>query len=271
MTSPDPVAAHYGLGGLRARIEAALDDRDDDRPLSEADLSGAAEFHIGGRAATQHLVDRLSLRAGDRVLDLGSGLGGTARFTAATTGAEVVGIDLTPEFVEVASWLSELTGLADCTSFRVGSAVELGPDLVGFDAATLLHVGMNIANKAALARSAAAALSPGGRFAIYDVMAGPNRDSLEFPVPWASESATSHVTPASSYVDALEAAGFVIDDVEDRSEWALAALQQRPGARRSSLNLGLVMGPDTPTKVANMRSNLAAGRIAPTVIVAHRR
>lgn len=270
MNAPDPVAAHYGLGGLRARIEAALGDRAGDEPLAEADVSGAAEFHIGGRAATHDLVGRLALSDGDRVLDLGSGLGGTARFMAATTGAEVVGIDLTPEFVDVAGWLSERTGLADRTSFRVGSAVELDPDLVGFDAATLLHVGMNIEDKPALARSAAAALSPGGRFAIYDVMAGANHEPLEFPVPWASDSTTSHVAPASNYVEALEAAGFVVDEVDDRSEWASAALQRLTSSPPSSLNLGLVMGPDTPTKVANMRANLTAGRIAPTVIVAHR-
>ena len=269
----DLVADHYGFGGLRSRIEAALEARSSHEPLTEEDVSGAAEFHIGGRAASKRVIDALGLGAGmgdgagASVLDLGSGLGGTARLLAATTGAVVDGIDLTPEFVDVATWLSEQTGLADRTRFRVGSITAPLPWVDQFDAATMLHVGMNIADKTALAVAAHGALRPGARFAIYDVMSGPaGTDALEFPVPWAARPETSHVAAADDYAGALTAAGFSIIEIEDLSEWATQALASP--ARPSEVNLGLVTGPDTPAKIANMRANLAAGRIAPTLIVA---
>lgn len=268
----DAVAAHYGFGGLRARIERALEGRTSDSELSEEDVSGAAEFHIGGRAASMRVISKLELdgAVGARALDLGSGLGGTARLIASTTSASVEGVDLTPEFVDVATWLSNLTGYADRTNFQVGSVAEPLPWVEHFDAATMLHVGMNIEDKAGMAATVHRALRPGARFAIYDVMAGPaGAADLTFPVPWATSAATSHVAPATEYVAALSNAGFDIVEIEDLSEWASAALTSAPPP--SSINLGLVMGPETPTKVTNMRTNLTEGRIAPTLIVAHRR
>ena len=135
--SSDDVRAHYGLGGLRRRIEQALEGRES---VTEADVSGAAEFHIGGRPASKHLIAQLALDPGARVLDIGCGLGGTARLTAELTGASVTGLDLTPEFVDTASWLSELTGHADRTDFHVGSATDPLPWQARFDAATMIHV-----------------------------------------------------------------------------------------------------------------------------------
>lgn len=269
----DQVANHYGLGGLRSRIETALAGRETDAPLSERDVSGAAEFHIGGRAASEYLIAQLKLGAtsGTRVLDLGSGLGGTARLIATLTGASVEGVDLTPEFVDVATWLSEITGCSESTAFRVGSIVDPLPWSHEFDAATMVHVGMNIEDKPTMAASISAALRPGGTFAVYDIMAGTNAEPLDVPVPWAVNAATSHVSPAEDYVAALETAGFAIDSIEDRSEWAVTALTAPPANDPPAVNLGLVMGPDTPIKVANMRANLVTGRIAPTVIVAHKK
>ena len=56
------------------------------------------------------------------VLDIGSGLGGPARFLAATRGLRVVGIDLTPEYVDVANELTRRCGLADRARFLTASA-----------------------------------------------------------------------------------------------------------------------------------------------------
>ena len=150
MDSPDAVASHYqggeGPGGLRQRIETALAEAGlaeggaGDGPLTERDVSGAAEFHIGGRPASQHLIAQLDLSDGMHVLDVGSGLGGTARLIASASGAQATGIDLTPEFVDVATWLSERTGWGHATTFQVASATDPLPWRDHFDAATLDQV-----------------------------------------------------------------------------------------------------------------------------------
>ena len=55
----------------------------------------------------------MGLPAGAHVLDVGSGLGGLARYLAAEAGCRATGIDLTPEFVAVAQMLTERTGFTD--------------------------------------------------------------------------------------------------------------------------------------------------------------
>ena len=82
-------------------------------------------FHIRGRPATIELAQRADLQPTHRVLDLGSGLGGTARYLAHTVGCHVTGIDLTAEYGAVVRMLSAKVGLIDRTAFQQGSALAL--------------------------------------------------------------------------------------------------------------------------------------------------
>jgi len=68
---------------LRALADAELDPR----ALDIDDLAQLDEFHALGRAATVALADLASVEADQRVLDIGAGLGGPARFLAARRGA----------------------------------------------------------------------------------------------------------------------------------------------------------------------------------------
>ena len=99
-----------------AAISSALDAAGLDRAaLRPADLAPVDEFHIRGRAASLEIVEALGVTADSDVLDLGSGLGGPARTLAEVTGCTVTGVDLTSEFCEVATTLSEWTGLSGRT------------------------------------------------------------------------------------------------------------------------------------------------------------
>ncbi|MEM8755462.1 MAG: class I SAM-dependent methyltransferase, partial [Pseudomonadota bacterium] len=135
------VADHYTTGSLTERIREALValgvDPDDASP---DDLKPVDEFHTGGLKATEDLLSQIRIAPTDAVLDLGSGLGGTARWIAAHRGAHVTGVDLTPEFVETARDLSAVVGLADLTDFHTGSALDPPVADAAFDVATMLHV-----------------------------------------------------------------------------------------------------------------------------------
>ena len=126
---------HYGR--VEDPVTAILTGIGRSHDLTIDDLAPVDEFHLGGAAATAALVADLDLRPENRVLDIGSGIGGPARRIASVVGCEVVGVDLTPSFVETATALSELTGLADRTSFVVGDATQLEFSS-RFDAATLV-------------------------------------------------------------------------------------------------------------------------------------
>ena len=78
------------------------------------------------------------------VLDIGCGLGGAARFCTIEYGSILSGIDLTQEFIETGKTLTSWLKMDDLISLKQGSALELPFEDSRFDAAYMMHVGMNI-------------------------------------------------------------------------------------------------------------------------------
>ena len=274
MNTDNDVQAHYRHGSLEQALVAALTAAGKDpEHLTPADLMGADEFHIGGAQATKDLAAQLAITPAMHLLDVGSGLGGPARHLAMAYRCRVTGVDLSEEYVDVANSLTRRMGMSDRVSFHHGSATTLPFADATFDGATLLHVGMNIADKHSLCAGIHRMLRPGGFFAVYDVMrTGPG--AIDFPVPWSSTPDTSFVEPPETYRTALTDAGFTIIAERSRAEFArdfFAALRARlgqPGA--PSLGLQVVMGPTTPQKITNMTNLLERDIIAPTEIIATR-
>src|SRR4051812_31029784 len=87
---------------------------------------------------------------GDHILNVGCGVGGSARLLAATCSCRVTGVDLTPAAVAAATTLSARTGLAARTRFLVGGALDLPFPDAGFDHAWTQHAAMNIPDRARL-------------------------------------------------------------------------------------------------------------------------
>jgi ubiquinone/menaquinone biosynthesis C-methylase UbiE len=266
------IARDYAQKDLEPTILGALRTlgKDIDKLVPE-DLSPVDEFHIGGRRATEEFAATLSFPPGAHLLDIGCGLGGASRHFAGVRGCRVSGIDLTDEFVHTAAALAKRVHLDAMVSYRHGSALELPFPAGTFDGAYMLHVGMNIADKAGLFAEARRVLKPGARFGVYDVMRDHSGD-LAFPMPWAATAATSFVEPAVAYRALLEAAGFEIVSERNRRDFAVATFaQMRARASQAgppALGLHIVMGPSAPQKVANMIACVERGLIAPVEIVA---
>ena len=268
------VAEHYESVPLRPRVEAALDAAGLDRgPVPWTALAPLDEFHLGGLRASRELAVALDPPEGSQVLDLGSGLGGPARLLAADYGATVTGIDLSGAFVEVATLLSQRTGLQAGTHFRQGDVIALPFPDAHFDHAWTQHVAMNVADRAALYGEARRVIAAGGRLAIYDVVAR-SGDPLTFPVPWAASPATSHLLTAAETRAAVVAAGFTVVSNEDLTETALGWLadQQREAAAAptpgAGLSLAVVMGEDFAGMASNLAENLTSGRAGVLRLVA---
>lgn len=275
VTTEEDVARHWSHGSLERAIRDGLIamGRDLDRVQPE-DLAAVDELHMGGHEATVHLAERMGLGPGMSLLDVGSGIGGPARFFARRYGCTVVGIDLTPEYVAVAETLTRMVGLADRVTFRVGSATDLPFEEASFDAATLVHVGMNVSDKDRLCAAAARVLKRGGVFAVYEVMRTGQGD-LTFPVAWADTAAMSFLADPATYRQALEAAGFEVVAEEDRRDPALDFFHRMRARIAESgpppLGLHIHMGPEAPRKVANMVANLERGIVAPVEMICRRR
>jgi ubiquinone/menaquinone biosynthesis C-methylase UbiE len=260
------VARFYGgRGGLVAAISSAFDAAGLDRgALRPADLAPVDEFHIRGRAASLEIIEALGLTAGFHVLDLGSGLGGPARTIAELTGCRVTGVDLTPEFCEVATALSQWTGLSDRTGFHVGDATATGLPEAAVDAALTVHVAMNISDKPALYAEAFRVLRPGGRFVVYDVLQGDGGD-VHYPVPWADTPSTSFLATREEMRELLPAAGFeVISEVDSSDESLVWFQQMRARVERDGpppVTFGAFLGDAFGQMAANQVANLAERRI----------
>src|SRR5438270_4642625 len=147
----DDVRNHYRATGLTERLKTALSPLGpEDQPLKPEQLAGLDQFHTRGLAATTELARLAGIRADMSVLDVGSGVGGPARFLAATYGCRVTGVDLSEPFVDAARYLTARTGLSDKVAFQAGSALEHPSEADRFDAALLQHVAMNISDRAQL-------------------------------------------------------------------------------------------------------------------------
>ena len=272
MTTEQTVASHYTHGSLLQAILDALKGMGKDvEHLSPADLSAADEFHLGWRAATAELAKDLGLARGMHVLDVGSGIGGPARFFAEAHGCRATGIDLTEEFVRVATELTRRCGLSELISFRQASALDLPFGAAAFDAATLIHVGMNIQDKAGLFRNVRRVLKPGALFCVYEVMQV-EAGELPYPMPWAQTIETSFVATPETYRTLLTAAGFKVEREENRRDFArkLAAEMREKAAIQGAPPLGLhtLIGPAWRDRLANVMATLERGTIAPIEMIA---
>ena len=274
MTIEANVARHYTHGALEGAILDALrasgKDVDD---LKADDLSGADEFHLGWRAVTVDLARDLGLSPGLEVLDVGSGIGGPARYFAQAHGSRVTGIDLTEEYVRVAAALTARCRLEHLATFVQGSALELPFPGERFDRASLIHVGMNIADKARLFAEVWRVLRPGGAFCVYDIM-NTDGSELPFPMPWAATEASSFVEAPDTYRRLLAAAGFAIEREVNRREQVLdlGRAMRAHVAQHGVPPLGLhvLMGPASRERLANVMSTLERASIAPIEMLARK-
>jgi SAM-dependent methyltransferase len=265
MTDLPLVASHYSPSGLRERVRDALDRLwPEPATVPWRELAAMDQFHVRGLAATEELAAALSPEAGMSVLDVGSGLGGPSRCLAATHGCDVTGIDLSAPYVETSEMLAGRTGLASRLAYRQGNALDLPFASSTFDMAWTQHAAMNIADRPALYAGVHRVLKPGGRFALYDIVAGPG-GPVTFPVPWAREPAGSFLLSAGETREAVEAAGFEVVSWEDRTQATLEWLAQRQAAQPAPsdpapLGLHLVIGPDFPVLLGNLSRNFHENR-----------
>lgn len=268
------IERHYGTGKILEAIRSGLIAAEKDiGALAVDDVSDIDEFHLGGRLASEHFFPKLGLRSGQKILDIGAGIGGGARYAADRFGVNVTGIDLTDEYVQAGREISSWTGMTGKVELLAGDATELEFEDASFDGAFTMHVLMNIEDKAKVFSEAQRVLKPGSVFGIYDIVkrgSGP----VAFPVPWANDPSDSFLASPDEYAADLGSAGFEIEEIEDRYDFAIGYFKMVREKIASGglppLGIHLLMGESAKEKLGNVAGNLEAGLISSCEFIARK-
>ena len=272
----DDVRKHYSIPALAAKFIDALEASGINPMQMKAEqLYPFDQLHGRNIDATRDHVGRLKLAPTAHVLDIGCGVGGPARYIAATTGAKVTGIDLTADFIETARMLSQRCGLDGKVAFEEGDALAMPFKDAAFDAALCLYVAMNIEAKDKLAAEIARVLKPGGQLVWSQVVLG-DAGAPQFPLPWARDAAFSFLTTPAALRQAIESSGLEILEWIDERPIILAWMEQQRQAAaahsapsKPSIN-DMLLGEDFPERRKNFARNMAEGRIGSIALVARK-
>ena len=275
MDFDDVVEKHYSFDGLMEKIETGLHLAGKDiNALTISDLAPIDAFHSRGRKATLELAELAQIQASDLILDVGCGLGGTARHLAEQYNCNVTGIDLTEEYVAVAKKLTNLVNMADQVQICHGSGLDIPYEDEKFDIVWTEHVQMNIADKKGFYSEIARVLKPGGRLLFHDVFRGPGESPL-YPVPWAEDESMNVLVTEAEARSAINQVGLEIDQwigkVQQTIEFFKKTFAHIQTAGLPPLGTHLLMGDNGLDKLHNYALNLSEDRVSVVIGMAHKR
>lgn len=266
------IQQHYKRHDLGNIILAALEQAGKDlKRLTPEDLAPIDEFHVRGRAATLELAQAVEIDSGKRVLDVGSGIGGTSRYLAREFGCRITGIDLTDEYCRVAAMLSLRTGLDRLVDYCRGDATNLPFSEFSFEVMWTEHVAVNIPDKIRFYQEMYRVLKPGGTLAVYEILAG-SSGQVHFPVPWARTLETSFLVTPDELRKLLNQNKFKIEIWSDTTDaaraWNVSLAEKIRKEGQSPLGFHVLLGPDFQIMAQNQLRSLEEGRIVLVQVIA---
>jgi ubiquinone/menaquinone biosynthesis C-methylase UbiE len=258
------ISKHYGISGILDSILSGLESSGKKlESLEPNDLSPIDEFHTRGKESTVEIANLAQIQPNHNILDVGCGLGGSARYIANEYGCSVTGVDLTDEYVDVAKKLTELVKLTDKVSFKQASALELSFPSEKFDIVWTEHTQMNIADKEKFYSELSRVLKPNGRLVFHDIFGTNN--TLYYPTPWAEHESLSSLCTQEEAREAIEKTDFTIEKWIDKSKLSMEFFKEMVNKVQSSgpppLGFHLLMGKTAKEKLQNQARNLEENKV----------
>lgn len=265
------IADHWGRGDVYSLIVSALDKMS--KPLEGLtieDLAPVDHFHARGLTATVELADRLPIKAGEHILDIGCGLGGPARYMAKRFQCKVSGLDITEPFVVAANKLTALLRMEPAVRIELGDGQRLPYPDSHFDGAYTQHVTMNVADRQRFFAEAYRVLKPGAFFALTEHGLGP-KGNPHYPLPWSADGSGAYLATPSETRAVLEKTGFEGIVVEDTAAKYAAgyriAIEKAEKGALPPLGIHILMGETALQKTRNTLRNIEEGRTHPIQLI----
>jgi SAM-dependent methyltransferase len=273
MTEASTIADHWGRGDIYGLIVSALAKAS--KPLeglTVEDLAPVDHFHARGFQATVELADRLPIKPGAHVLDIGCGLGGPARYIAQRFQCRVSGLDITKPFVDAANKLTALLRMDEQVQVRLGDGQQLPYPDASFDGAYAQHVTMNVPDRPRFFAEAYRVLKPGAFFALTEHGLGPT-GSPHHPVPWSEDGSGAYLISPEETRTLLDRAGFKDFSIEETGAKYLAgykmAIEKAERGELPPLGIHILMGATAAQKAKNAARNIEEGRTRPLQVIGY--
>ncbi|CAN0317446.1 unnamed protein product [Pylaiella littoralis] len=226
----------------------------DDCALTVEDLTPFDNYHYLGTEGCDEAVAALGVTADSRVLEIGSGIGGPARYVANRTGCKMTALELLPDLNSTAASLTARCGgsLKGEVTHICGDVLDGAMKGLAFDGIISILCFLHIQDRARLFSECRAALLPAGTKPGDGGAGAPRRMYIEDFVllrePTASQSADlktkvlcPYLPTKEEYSAQLEAAGFGSIDITDvTAPWTTFTSERLAAFRdRREVHLGL--------------------------------
>ncbi len=191
----------------------------------DAATGTSADFAAAAEELCRRVCDAAPVRAGERVLDVGCGFGGTvASLNERFTGLDLTGVNIDPrQLARAQETVAPVNGnrvawvRADACALPFGDAQ--------FDAVLAVECVFHFPSRAAFLAEAARVLKPGGRLALSDFVPSPEgvETLRRYAADGSAELEASYgrvdlLCPEDEYRGLLAAAGFAAPRFEDVTE-----------------------------------------------------